>query len=334
MKSKDYILVGKHPSIDKIRHLISMVADSGFNVLITGETGTGKEVVARLLHTESPRSAKRFIKVNSGALPGTLLESELFGYEKGAFTGADQRKPGKFDLAEGGVMFLDEIGDMPMDLQVKMLEVLQSSTFYRLGGKKQVKTNAWVIASTNRDLESDVKNGRFREDLFYRLNVIRIEIVSLRERKEDIPLLIDHFVDLHRSLSHNNPPFSIPETLATLFQEYHWPGNVRELSNIVSRLFCGESPAEIRQDIIRTWMLQDKVSVEPSVELHGVKQERNAARVVPLKTLKAEAKKAIEIRAIDLALRVNHGCKSKAARMLGISYKTLYNKLDSLALKR
>ncbi len=326
-----HLLVGEHSSIEKTRNLIDMVADTGFNVLITGETGTGKEVVARLLHAQSPRAKKRFVKVNCGALPGTLLESELFGYEKGAFTGADHRKPGKFELASGGVMFLDEIGDMPMHLQAKMLEVLQSATFHPLGGKREIKADSWVITSTNRNLEHDVKAGEFREDLFYRLNVIKFELLPLRERKEDISLLIDHFVNVHRELIDTGEPFSVPESLKTLFQEYHWPGNVRELANMVLRLLCRENPMEIQEDIMRSRVMDGELLPEDSSRNLGG-TEHNSGLVVPLKVLKAQAEKAIQIRAIRFALQTSHGNKRQAARVLGISYKTLYNKLDSLGL--
>ncbi|MFO7878281.1 MAG: sigma-54 dependent transcriptional regulator [Desulfovermiculus sp.] len=322
-------MVGEHTSIEKTRNLIDMVADTGFNVLITGETGTGKEVVARLLHERSPRSKKRFVKVNCGALPGTLLESELFGYEKGAFTGADHRKLGKFQVASGGVIFLDEIGDMSKDLQAKILEVLQSATFHPLGGKREIKADAWVIASTNRNLEEDVKAGLFREDLYYRLNVIKIELLPLRERNDDIPLLIDHFVNLHSELIDTEEPFSIPEPLKTLFQEYNWPGNVRELANMVLRLLCGEKPVEIKEDIVRSLELDRELSTENASSKIG---ETGHDSIVPLKTLKAQAEKAIQIRAIRFALQASNGNKRQAARVLGISYKTLYNKLDILGL--
>jgi len=330
-----HTLVGKHESIEKIRNLVKMVADTGFNVLITGETGTGKEVVSRLLHTRSPRAGKPFVKVNCGALPGALLESELFGYEKGAFTGADHRKPGKFELAAGGVMFLDEIGDMPKDLQAKMLEVLQSATFHPLGGKKEIKADAWVIASTNRNLESDVKTGLFREDLYYRLNVIKIELLPLRERKDDIPLLIEHFVELHRNLLDGKGSFTVPDALSILFEEYHWPGNVRELANMVLRMLCGETPEEIQEDIMRTRLVDGEMPGKDGFK-DGVKEgggkEDHPARLIPLKKLKAEAEKAIETKVIEYALRASHGNKRQTARMLGISYKTLYNKLAGLGL--
>ncbi|MBW1804147.1 MAG: sigma-54 factor interaction domain-containing protein, partial [Deltaproteobacteria bacterium] len=184
----DYALLGNHPAIEKIRELIEMVSDTAFNVLLLGETGTGKEVVARLLHQASSRRNQRFIKVNCAALPLTLLESELFGYEKGAFTGADRFKPGKFELASEGAIFLDEIGDMPLVLQGKLLQVLQSGEFNRLGGTDDVKVNAWVISSTNHDLEKGMEEGLFREDLYYRLNIIKVELQALRDRKEDIDL--------------------------------------------------------------------------------------------------------------------------------------------------
>ena len=329
-------LIGQHESIQKIRRLVDMVADTAFNVLITGETGTGKEVVARLLHDRSPRSRGRFVKVNCGALPRTLLESELFGYERGAFTGAEQRKLGRFELASNGVILLDEIGDMPLPLQAKMLEVLQSSSFFRLGGTRQVTVNAWVIASTNHNLEEDTQTGRFREDLFYRLNVIKIEIPPLRQRREDIPLLVEHLASRFQKEYELPADFRLARDLEALFQEYPWYGNVRELANMVLRLMAGESAQRVREDITRAWK-----AIEGDPEAHGGSREPSAAgdagkneRPIPLMTLRREAEAAIEHQAIQYALKVSGGNKRKAARILRISYKTLYNKLAALGMEQ
>ena len=240
------ILVGKHPSIKKIRELIGMVSDTAFNVLIMGETGTGKEVVARLLHHDSKRRVNNFIKVSCAALPLTLLESELFGYEKGAFTGAVKSKPGKFELASDGVIFLDEIGDMPLVLQAKLLQVLQGGEFSRLGGTNDVKVNSWVIAATNHNLERDIRQAIFREDLYYRLNIIKIEIPPLRERREDIPLLSKHFIEKYSQELNINKQLNLNGDLRKLFQVYHWPGNVRELSSMILRLMVGDYPERIK----------------------------------------------------------------------------------------
>jgi len=329
-----HTLVGKHESIEKIRSLVAMVADTAFNVLITGETGTGKEVVARLLHEQSSRRRERFVKVNCGALPGTLLESELFGYEKGAFTGAEQRKPGRFELASKGVILLDEIGDMPHPLQAKMLEVLQSSSFHRLGGTRPVTVDAWVIASTNRDLEREMKAGRFREDLFYRLNVIKIEIPPLRERRGDIPLLFEHLAARYQKEYGLDSDFRLTPDLESLFLSYPWYGNVRELANMVLRLMAGETAQRVREEITQFW-----ASAEGDVESSSASEKQSASegegknrKPIPLMTLRREAERAIEHQAIQYALRASGGNKRKAARILNISYKTLYNKLATLGL--
>ena len=192
-------LIGTSESIERIRELIEHAADTGLNILITGESGVGKEVVAQNLYYKSQRKNKPFIKINCAALPEGLLESELFGYERGAFTGAERKKRGKFELAHKGVLFLDEIGDMPLALQAKLLRVLQSGEFAQLGSEKEVTADAWVIASTNQNLGENVKKGLFREDLYYRLNIIKIYIPPLRNRPEDIPPLIDYFIERYAS---------------------------------------------------------------------------------------------------------------------------------------
>ncbi len=322
-----HAFVGEHPAIEKIRSLVEMVADTGFNVLITGETGTGKEVLARILHNRSSRRNKRFVKVNCGALPATLLESELFGYEKGAFTGAERRKPGKFELASGGVMFLDEIGDMPHPLQAKMLEVLQSSSFHRLGGTAEVKVDAWVIASTNRELEKEIRRGGFREDLYYRLNVIKVEVPPLRERKEDIPLLVEHLAARYKEELGLEAAFRMTPSLDALFRAHDWPGNVRELANMVLRLMVGESPDEVRKEML------GQGAPEPLPGVPDPLAPSPEEGPIGMKELKSKAERAMEARAIAYALRATGGNKRKAARMLGISYKTLYNKLALLGME-
>lgn len=337
----EHIFVGKHPAIEKIRELIPMVSDTSFNVLLLGETGTGKEVVARLLHSASPRRKGKIIKVNCAALPLTLLESELFGYEKGAFTGAVRSKPGKFELASDGIILLDEIGDMPFVLQAKLLEVLQSGVFTRLGGIEDVKVDAWVISSTNHDLEKDMKQGLFREDLYYRLNVIKIEIPPLTERIEDIPLLTDHFIQQYRRRMKMGESFVLIKDLEKLFQVYHWPGNVRELSNTIIRLLVGNNPEKIKTELLNN-MEQDGFlppSVESIPELSGqTKQENNNPKKSDIprsfKDLKAEATKYIEKKAISHALNMTGWNKRQAAKMLKISYKALFYKMNQMGISR
>ncbi|WP_438864933.1 sigma-54 dependent transcriptional regulator [Neptunicella sp.] len=227
-------LIGKSAEIQHVRQMIEQVAPTEANVLVLGESGTGKEVVARNLHFLSARKSGPFIPVNCGAIPAELLESELFGHEKGAFTGAVSARKGRFELAEGGTLFLDEIGDMPLQMQVKMLRVLQERTFERVGGIKPVKCDVRVIAATHRDLEQMVEQEKFREDLFYRLNVFPIETPALRDRKEDIPLLLQELVS--RVEKENSANIKFTENALISLMEHHWAGNVRELSNLVERL--------------------------------------------------------------------------------------------------
>jgi transcriptional regulator with PAS, ATPase and Fis domain len=331
----DYELIGNHESVKKIRELISLVADTGFSVLLLGETGTGKEVVARLLHAASARRDKRFVKVNCAALPLTLLESELFGYEKGAFTGADKFKPGKFEIASDGVIYLDEIGDMPLVLQAKLLEVLQSGEFARLGGTEVVKVSTWVVASTNHDLEKDMSVGKFREDLYYRLNIIKIVMPPLRERKEDLPLLMDHLTEKYRKDLQLSDGFSISEEMRKVFIDYSWPGNVREMASAILRLMIGDAPMIVKSDLLEG--ITGKGMGQSEEELgEGSEEDEEAKkrRRKSLKYIKTKAAENIEKKVIMGALRTASWNKREAARMLRISYKALFNKLNGLGIGR
>jgi len=216
-------------------------------VLILGETGTGKELIARAIHAGSPRRDKPLIKVNCAALPAGLIESELFGHERGAFTGATERRIGRFELADGGTIFLDEIGEMPLELQVKLLRVLQEHELDRVGGREPIKVDVRVIAATNRDLEAEVTAGHFRQDLYYRLNVFPIDVPPLRERVEDIPLLVHYFVNRYAARIGRKIP-RVPETAMEVLREYPWPGNVRELENVIERALILSPGAELRVD--------------------------------------------------------------------------------------
>ena len=227
-------MVGNSPPMRAIRNLMHQVAETDASVLILGQSGTGKEVVARSLHYHSARRHGPFVPVNCGAIPADLLESELFGHEKGAFTGAISARAGRFELAEGGTLFLDEIGDMSLTMQVKLLRVLQERCFERVGGNKTIQTNVRIIAATHRNLEAWLQEGKFREDLYYRLNVFPIEMPSLQERQEDVPLLIDEFV--HRIEGEKRGSVRFTEAAKAILAHYHWPGNVRELSNLVERM--------------------------------------------------------------------------------------------------
>ncbi len=226
-------LVGHSQEINRVRELIQQVCDSDATVLILGESGTGKEVIARNIHDHSARGKRAFVPINCGAIPGELLESELFGHEKGAFTGALTARKGRFELAEGGTLFLDEIGDMPMQMQVKLLRVLQEKTFERVGGGKAIHCNVRILAATHRDLQVEIENGHFREDLFYRLDVFPITIAPLRERVEDIPMLISELV---QRVEQQQGAVRFTSAALRALSQHNWPGNVRELSNLVERL--------------------------------------------------------------------------------------------------
>ncbi|MDH3604566.1 MAG: sigma-54 dependent transcriptional regulator, partial [Candidatus Tectomicrobia bacterium] len=227
-------VIGSSPAWRRVHDLVQQVAPSRATVLITGESGTGKELIATLLHRLSPRADHPFITLNAAALPATLLEAELFGYEKGAFTGAHERKPGQFELADGGTLFLDEIGDMPLEVQVKLLRVLQDGHFRRLGGTRDLHADVRVLTATNKTLAEEVRAGRFREDLYYRLNVITVRLPALRERVQDIPLLVAHFIRKYTEQNHKAVQ-SIQKSALEQLQAYRWPGNVRELENVIER---------------------------------------------------------------------------------------------------
>jgi two-component system response regulator AtoC len=249
-QSRHTMLFGNSERMAEVCDLIERVSDTDVTILIRGESGTGKELVARALHERSLRRDKPFVKVNCAALPTELLESELFGFEKGAFTGAIQHKPGKFEFANHGTMFLDEIGDMSFPLQAKLLQVLQDGEFSRLGGKHDVHVDVRVITATNRDLETAVADGSFREDLYFRLNVVTIALPPLRDRREEIPFLVDHFIKKY-SVQYNKPAIAVTTDLSKQFLEYEWPGNIRQLENMIKRMVVlgGESAivSELRQ---------------------------------------------------------------------------------------
>lgn len=297
-------MIGNSSQMRRLYELIQKVAPSRASVLITGETGVGKELVAREIHNSSPRNNKEMIVVNCSALSESLLESELFGHEKGAFTGADYLKKGRFELAHGSTIFLDEIGEINAATQVKLLRVLQEKKFERVGGQETIEVDVRVIAATNRNLEKEVKEGRFREDLYYRLNVVHLEIPPLRERKEDIPELIDFFVNKYS----NGEKLSVEQKAKSSMFKYDWPGNIRQLEH------CIESASVLCSDnIIR------EENLPPEISKSGVKQEIS----VPLGISLADAEKII----IEQNLAANNGNKSKTAEILQIERKTLASKL-------
>jgi two-component system response regulator AtoC len=299
-----------------IRELVAKVAGTNTTVLLRGESGVGKEVVARALHKASPRANKQFLKVNCAALPGELLESELFGHEKGSFTGAYRLKPGKFEAADGGTLLLDEIGEMPLRLQAKLLHVLQDGEFSRVGGEKIIDTDVRLIAATNRDLEAALRTHQFREDLYYRLNVIEIRIPPLRERREEIPLLVDHFVRKFNAQFGRN--VEIPQETVRVFMEYHWPGNLRELENNIKRVVVLGNARTVQQEMVANLShgarAGSPVSVAATTSPDGP---------VSLKDIARQAARDAERVAIKEVLDRVHWNRAKAARLLQISYKAL-----------
>ncbi|MDY4986038.1 MAG: sigma-54 dependent transcriptional regulator [Treponema sp.] len=300
-------MIGKSSELNKVRNLIQKAAPAKANVLVTGESGVGKELVARAIHNQSTRKEKPFIVVHLAAMSESLLESELFGYEKGAFTGAETQHKGHFERANGGTIFLDEIGEINQATQVKLLRVLQERKFERVGGEKDIEVDVRVVAATNRDLEKEVAEGRFREDLFYRLNVIRIQMPSLRERKDDIPLLMHSF--LKEFAEENNKQIKgFDSKSKAAMVKYSWPGNIRELRNCVESAVVMCNGDEIKvEDLPHT--LQ-KTSEEKSI-------------IIPMGITLEEAEMII----INENLAFNNGNKSKTADVLGIGRKTLHRKL-------
>ncbi len=328
-------IIGNSEPIRQLKELISQVVDTDLNILISGESGSGKELVARSLHAMSKRSRHPLVKVNCAALPGELLESELFGYEKGAFTGATMQKKGKFELANEGTIFLDEIGDMSFALQAKLLQVLQDSVFSRVGGVEDVVVNTWVIAATHHDLEYDVQNGKFREDLYYRLNMIKIVVPPLRDRKEDIPLLCNHFLRKHIGLA-KGKNITLDDELQELFQEYSWPGNIRELENYIKRLLvfgdseplCKELNMKIRNHG-SSRIHSDTRGPDKSI-FNSLLADFRADLKDGFPSLKEISKKGtaiIEGMVIEEALKRTDGNRKQAAELLKISYKALLYKI-------
>lgn len=342
-------LVGVSQAVTKVRQLIEQVADTEANVLILGDSGTGKEVVARNLHYHSDRRDKPFVPVNCGAIPPDLLESELFGHEKGAFTGAISARQGRFELANGGTLFLDEIGDMPLAMQVKLLRVIQERVFERVGSNKSIKADVRIIAATHRNLEDEITEGRFREDLFYRLNVFPIEMPSLSQRAEDIPLLLEELI----VRMENNKRGSVRLTTATIsaLQQYDWPGNVRELSNLVERLLImfpngvvdvHDLPEKYRQcvDVLAPAIPSSSKSVNDNLEL----QQRVVSHIINQATspdvlpeegidLKAHLLE-LESNLIKQALAESNGVVAHAAQRLNMRRTTLVEKMRKYGLQR
>jgi two-component system, NtrC family, response regulator AtoC len=347
------VLLGRNEKMREVQDLIARVADTDVTVLVRGESGTGKELVARALHASSPRHDKPFVKVNCAALPSELLESELFGFERGAFTGAIQHKPGKFEFANHGTMFLDEISEMQPPLQSKLLQVVQDGEFARLGGRNDVRVDVRIIAATNRDLEAAVADGHFREDLFFRLNVVCITLPPLRQRRDEIPELTRLF--LSQYCEHYNKPLQnlTPETLR-LFAEYEWPGNVRELENLIKRAVILGSDESIRGELAESVAgrmmrsgpipaLQSRhaapagpaAPIRARVPVNAAPAvEAPAALVGSLKDIARHAAREAERELIYRTLQQTRWNRREAAEILGISYKALLYKIKEAELDK
>src|SRR6202166_5066155 len=260
-------IVGSSGALQKVLSLVSKVAPTDATVLVTGETGTGKELIARAVHRQSRRSSRAFVSVNCAAVPRDLIASELFGHEKGSFTGAFQRRIGRFELAEGGTIFLDEVGELPLGTQIALLRVLQEHEFERVGGTRSIRTNVRVIAATNRNLQVAIQAGTYRSDLFYRLNVFPIDMPPLRERREDIPVLVEYFVD-HCARKAGKNIRGITEESFDLLRSYPWPGNIRELQNVIERsvIMCETKDFSLDKTWL-SWLAQQPLATEPKILL-------------------------------------------------------------------
>nr|WP_242589000.1 sigma-54 dependent transcriptional regulator [Corallococcus macrosporus] len=324
-KALDSLLMGQSRAMTEVKALLVKAAQGTATVLLRGESGTGKELAARALHENSPRRSGPFVKLHCAALPDTLLESELFGYEKGAFTGAATRKPGRVELAHGGTLFLDEIGDVSPAVQVKLLRVLQEREFERLGGTQTVKVDVRFVAATHQSLEDGVRRGTFREDLFYRLNVVPLWLPTLRERPEDIALLARHFLDVHAK-TNGRPPFSLSEDGLRALQTQPWPGNVRQLQNFLERLVVlSDGPVLTGADVAR------ELSRQPGIAPPPVSAPLLPSPSSDSVTLESR-RKDVEKEALVDALKRAGDNRTLAARLLGVSRRTLYNKLEEHGL--
>jgi DNA-binding NtrC family response regulator len=327
-------LIGRSKAMEALFRQMDLVAAARSNVLIVGESGTGKELVANALHENSPRRDRRFLPINCAAIPAEILESELFGHEKGSFTGAVSRKLGKFELADGGTLFLDEIGELPLEMQVKLLRVLESREFMRVGGGETISVDIRLIAATNQDLEAAVERGRFRSDLYYRLKVVTLRIPPLRERREDIPQLVNHFLELFARENGRQGMRFAPEALRALVQA-PWEGNVRELKNVVESMVVLTPSDEMRVEDLPAEYRAERSEPHGADAVEGGGRDRPAPRervdreAQPDRPLTMDE---IERRAILDALERTAGNRTQAAEMLGIGLRTLQRKLKEYRL--
>jgi two-component system response regulator AtoC len=326
-------LFGDSKAMRHVLDVVRRVTSGGATVLIRGESGTGKEVVARALHSESPRASAPFVKVTCAGIPETLLESELFGYEKGAFTGATSRKPGRVEIAEGGTLFLDEIGDVSPAMQVKLLRLLQDREYERLGGNQTLRADVRFLAATHRDLETMIKKGEFREDLFYRLNVVPLWLPPLRARRDDIALLSRRFCEAFAEV-HEKPGTTLSDDAILVLTGERWPGNVRQLQNFVERLVVLTEKSSIDADEVRRELLPPVTFATQSPMTSGMQgppsAQGPASSIQPLD----ETMRVAERNAIERALRHAKGNRTLAARLLGVGRATLYVKLEEHGLAK
>jgi two-component system, NtrC family, response regulator AtoC len=316
--------IGQSPKIQQAIRVIERVARTDIPVLISGESGSGKDVVARLIHATSARASEPFLKVNCAAIPHELLESELFGHERGSFTGAHQAKPGKFELADQGTVFLDELGEMPLSIQPKLLQVLQDKEFVRIGGHQDIAVDVRFISSTNMPLERLLVEGKFREDLYYRLNVVTIQLPPLRERKEDIPAICSHLIRKHATALKLDG-FELPGNIMDVFIHYEWPGNVRELENMVRRLIAtGDESALLDLALPRAEQEKPLFSLPDDDDL-SILSLKDTARI---------AARQAEREMILRALKKTNWNRRRAAQLLQISYKAMLYKLKDAGLSK
>jgi DNA-binding NtrC family response regulator len=330
----DSVVVGTSARMRAVLDLVRAIADSNGTVLVTGESGTGKEVVANLIHHESRRRFRPFVAVSCAIFSDTLIESELFGHERGAFTGAIRDRAGRFELAQGGTVFLDDIDDVPMSMQVKLLRVLQNRTVERIGGQRPIPVDVRVVAGSKRDLKTLVEEGTFRDDLYYRLNVLPLNLPPLRERREDIPVLMDHFIDRFSRERAEDPP-RIPASIRSAFDRYSWPGNVRELENVCERLVLTSIGGRLNAACLPAALLEgaasandlDSVKAPSGPPALRVPSERDALPVSLDDRLRE-----LESELIRWALEATGGNKSKAAQLLNIKRSTLGDRINRCGL--
>jgi two-component system, NtrC family, response regulator AtoC len=314
----DSIIFGRTEAMQAVRERLTKLAGANVPVLIDGESGTGKDIIARMIHAASPWKTGPWVKVNCPAIPGTLLESELFGYEKGAFTGAYGMKPGRVEMAHRGTLFLDEISELDMGLQSKLLQLLQDGQFCRIGAQEDKKVEVRVVCATNRNLEDEIENGTFRADLFYRINVVNLHMPSLRERAADIPVLVNYFLESHNR-KYNCRAKPLSSELMAVMAKYHWPGNIRELENLIKRYVILGNEEVIASDLVP----RDQDLFNADIPIDGP---------ISLKKLTRQAVRELERKVILKVLQTHHWNRKQSAKTLGISYRALLYKIRDAGL--